>query len=218
MGTSRSEEADTVTPRLPRLDLYVDLPNVERELRRLQAPHKLDWARIGRSAAQRLAGGPYHLQAVNCFASTGRYNPRTGQGLPEGWYNKLVELPGVRVHWGHRLGLPDVRTGSADHGHEHIGREKGVDVALASVMVERACTDRFDVALLVSNDTDFTSVAWQLRRLGKKVIWGHLDTQRENRYLPFACTSSCLLSIKFFREHELKTSQDRVARSVEETR
>lgn len=213
MSTSRSGEAQG-SPRLPRLDPYVDLPNVERELKRLQLSHKLDWGRIGRSAASSLAGGPYHLQAVNCFASTARYDPRTGKGLPEGWYHKLVELPGVHLHWGHRLGLPDVRTGSADYGHEHIGREKGVDVALAGMMVERACTNRFDVALLISNDTDFAAVIWQLRRLGKRAVWGRLDTQRDNRYLPFACQTECALSIKFFRDHELQTSQDRVARSA----
>lgn len=214
MSTSPGGEAQG-SGRLPRLDLYVDLPNVERALKRLQVPHKLDWARIGRSAARDLSGGPYHLQAVNCVASTERYDARTGKGRPEGWYNKLVELPGVRVHWGFRLRMPDVRAGSADQGQEHVGREKGVDVALAALMVERACTARFDVALLLSNDTDFTPVIWQLRRLGKRVVWGHLDTQRANRYLPFACTSTRALSIQFFRDHELRTSQDRVPRAAD---
>jgi hypothetical protein len=200
--------------RLPRLDLYVDLPNVERELKRLGVPHKLDWARIGKTVAARLPGAPYHLQNINCFASTNRFDPRTGQGTPEGWYNKLVELPSVHVRWGHRLGLADVRAlSSADRGAENIGREKGVDVALAGTMVERACTGRFDVALLISNDTDFATVAWQMRRLGKRVVWGHLETQGENRYLPYACDDSCVFRIPFFRDHELKTSQDRQARS-----
>lgn len=203
--------------RLPRLDVYVDLPNVERELKRLQLPHKLDWGRIGKSAAARLPGAPYHLQNVNCFASAGRYDPQTGKGSPEGWYNKLVELPSVHVRWGHRLRLPDVRAAaSADHGMENIGREKGVDVGLTATMVERACTGRFDVALLISNDTDFATLAWQMRRLGKRVVWGHLETQRENRFLPYACDGACVLTAPFFCEHELKTSQDRQARSMVE--
>lgn len=105
---------------------------------------------------------------------------------------------------------------SADQGAENIGREKGVDVGLASTMVERACTGRFDVALLISNDTDFATVAWQMRRLGKRVVWGHLETQRENRFLPYACHDACILRFTFFREHELKTSQDRQARSKAE--
>jgi hypothetical protein len=217
MSAAVGGSVSSASERLPRLDLYVDLPNVERELKRLDLPHKLDWGRIGKSAAAKLSGAPYHLQNVNCFASTGRYDPRTGQGTPEGWYNKLVELPSVRMRWGHRLGLSDVRaSASADHGTENIGREKGVDVALASTMVERACTSRFDVALLISNDTDFANVAWQMRHLGKRVVWGHLETQRENRFLPYACTDACLLSIPFFRDHELKSSQDRQARSKTE--
>lgn len=214
MSPVGSEAVGSGSERLPRLDLYVDLPNVERELKRLNLPHKLDWGRIGKSVASRLAGAPYHLQNVNCFAATTRYNPQTGSGSPEGWYNKLVELPSVHVRWGHRLGLADVRgAASADHGMENIGREKGVDVGLASTMVERACTSRFDVALLISNDTDFATVAWQMRRLGKRVVWGHLETQRENRYLQYACEDACILRVPFFRDHELKTSQDRQARS-----
>ncbi|WP_420128302.1 NYN domain-containing protein [Longimicrobium sp.] len=217
MSASTGGLVSSGSERLPRLDLYVDLPNVERELKRLNLPHKLDWGRIGKSVAARVAGAPYHLQRVNCFASTTRYDPRTGKGRPEGWYNKLVELPSVQVRWGHRLRFPDVRgAASADHGVEKLGREKGVDVALASTMVERACTSRFDVALLISNDTDFATVAWQMRRLGKRVLWGHLETQRDNRYLPYACERACLLSVPFFREHELKTSQDREARSRSE--
>jgi hypothetical protein len=217
MSASAIEAPASEDERLPRLDLYVDLPNVERELKRLQLPHRLDWSRIGKSVASRLAGAPYHLQNVNCFAATARYDARTGWGAPEGWYNQLVELPSVHVRWGHRLGLADVRgAASADHGLENIGREKGVDVGLASTMVERACTGRFDVALLISNDTDFATVAWQMRRLGKRVVWGHLETQRENRYLPYACEDACVLRVPFFREHELKTSQDRQARSKAE--
>lgn len=214
MSVSAIEAPPGERERLPRLDLYVDLPNVERELKRLQLPHRLDWSRIGKSVATRLRGAPYHLQNVNCFAATGNYDPRTGKGLPEGWYRSLVELPGVHMRWGHRLGFHDTRTvGSADYGTEHIGREKGVDVGLACTMVERACTGRFDVALLISNDTDFATVAWQMRRLGKRVVWGHLETQRENGHLPHACHDTCTLGGRFFRDHELKTSQDRQARS-----
>lgn len=215
MSASAGEAAQSSGERLPRLDLYVDLPNLERELKRLQVPHKLDWSKIGKSVASRLPEGPYHLQNVNCFAATGRYDPRTGRGIPEGWYNKLVELPGVHVRWGHRLSLPDVRSAaSADHGMESFGREKGVDVGLAATMVERACTGRFDTALLISNDTDFATLAWQMRRLGKRVLWGHLESQRENRYLPHACHDACVLGIPFFCNHELRTSQDRQARST----
>lgn len=209
MSASAGGAVRSGSGRLPRLDLYVDLPNVERELRRLNQPHKLDWGRIGKSAAVRLTGGPYHLQNVNCFASTRRYDPKPESARRKAGTKSWLSYPPFTC--GGAIGLGDSTCGPR---RQRTTARRISDVRRAWTSASRlrsssACTDRFDVALLVSNDTDFATVAWQMRRLGKRIVWAHLETQRENKYLTYACHDGCVLSLPFFRNHELQTSQDR---------
>jgi uncharacterized LabA/DUF88 family protein len=48
--------------------------------------------------------------------------------------------------------------------------EKGVDVRIATDMIMLAWVDSYDVAVLVSSDSDFVPVAAFLQTKGKKVI------------------------------------------------
>jgi uncharacterized protein (TIGR00288 family) len=47
--------------------------------------------------------------------------------------------------------------------------EKGVDVNLAVDMVSNAYNNKFDIAILVSNDADFVPAVLEVQSLAKKV-------------------------------------------------
>ena len=54
------------------------------------------------------------------------------------------------------------------HDHED-GRQKGVDVDLATDMVRFACMGSYDVAILVSGDCDFVPAVEKVKEQGKRV-------------------------------------------------
>lgn len=54
------------------------------------------------------------------------------------------------------------------HDHED-GRQKGVDVDLATDMVLFACKDYYDTAILVSGDGDFIPAVEKVKDMGKRV-------------------------------------------------
>ena len=58
-----------------------------------------------------------------------------------------------------------------------VGREKGIDVRLALDVVRDALDNRYDVALLFSQDQDLTEVAKEVREIAR----------RDNRWIKLAC-------------------------------
>lgn len=58
-----------------------------------------------------------------------------------------------------------------------VGREKGIDVRLALDVVRGALDNRYDVALLFSQDQDLTEVAKEVREIAR----------RDNRWIKLAC-------------------------------
>lgn len=190
--------------RQPKLELFIDLPNFERALKRVDLPHKIDLAAFGREIASRMMGGPYFLGRVNGFAATDDYDVATGKATPEGHHRAIAQLSGVHIILGHRLRYAELRDGVLEDAIEAVGREKGVDVNLAATMMERACDNRFDAALLISADTDFCGVIRQIIARGKRVYWGCLADQRDILHLDCACTNKYLLSPSLIRSVPLR--------------
>jgi uncharacterized LabA/DUF88 family protein len=58
-----------------------------------------------------------------------------------------------------------------------VGREKGIDVRLALDVVRDALDDRYDVAVVFSQDQDLTEVADELRKI----------SMRDDRWIKIAC-------------------------------
>jgi len=191
---------------LPWLEIFVDLPNLERALKAVGLPHKVDLYGLGTHTARHLTGGPYLLKAVYGFAATDECDPVAGTGTPEGHHKSYLTMKTVRLHLGHRLGYQDIREPLPEAGQAEIGREKGVDVNVAATIMQRALDGRYHAAVPVANDTDDVSLIRELRRvphrvaptlssaLGAtaaplKVYWACLPEQSATRYLGKVCIS-----------------------------
>ena len=60
--------------------------------------------------------------------------------------------------------------------------EKGTDVNIAVNMISKAYTNAYDVAVLISGDTDYVPVIQQLNNIGKVVVLATLRNQNVNKY------------------------------------
>ena len=60
--------------------------------------------------------------------------------------------------------------------------EKETDINLATHMVSKGFQNAYDIAILVSGDTDFTSVIQTLHNLGKIIVIAHFPHQSIGRY------------------------------------
>lgn len=60
--------------------------------------------------------------------------------------------------------------------------EKGTDVNLAVCMLSKAFTNAYDIAVLVSGDSDYVPVVKELHHLGKIVILATLPNQNISKY------------------------------------
>ena len=64
----------------------------------------------------------------------------------------------------------------------YITEEKGTDINIAVNMISKAYTNAYDVAILVSGDTDYLPVVKQLHNIGKIVVLATLPQQNISKY------------------------------------
>ena len=87
--------------------------------------------------------------------------------------------------------------------------EKRTDVKLAVDMVHCALNTQlghtYDVAMLVSNDTDFVPAVELVQALGKKVVWCRLDRHSSASDLAKCCHQTLVLSAADLRACERST-------------
>ena len=60
--------------------------------------------------------------------------------------------------------------------------EKGTDINVAVNMLSKAYTNAYDIAILVSGDTDYVPVVQQLHNIGKIVVLATLPHQNVSKY------------------------------------
>lgn len=133
----------------------------------------------------RLMLPPNDVQRINYY--TAKVGARIGdpeQPIRQQTYLRaLGTLPSVRVHFGHYLSHPvwmPLENPPADG--QRFARvikteEKGSDVNLATHLVRDAYEDAFEVAVLITNDSDLREPVELVRnRLGKRV--GVLNPQK----------------------------------------
>lgn len=120
----------------------------------------------------------------------------------------LATLPSVEVHLGHylshavRMPLATPAPGGPRFADVVKTEEKGSDVNLATHLISDAYEDRFDVAVLITNDSDLLGpVQLVAQRLGKKV--GILNPQKRASFVLKAAATF----FKPIREGVLKASQ-----------
>jgi len=192
-------QADNAEPkRQPWLEVFVDLPNIEIELRSLNWPDRIDYARLSRELAAQLPGGPFFLKKVWCFGAVRDFDATTGVGV-------LSRDRNVS----HLRAIKDSTSGIADlvlsHRLGRVGeeREKGVDVNLATYMMERACDGKFHTAVLISNDSDYAGLVRRVRARGVTVVWAYVDRQFfDNDHLRHAVSSGYNMSRSLIRQCE----------------
>lgn len=165
---------------LPSLEIFIDLPNFERALKR----EGFGTPRLNiRAYCNRLAViapcGPYHLNRV-FVASAPEVDLVTGK---ETWSRYLLSATsGVTLLKGHRVDRSSSINRALDSDDNPLGREKAVDMALGVELAIAAVTGRSDAVLLLSNDTDFVPALVRAGEVGK-TIWGYLPYQSGNQRL-----------------------------------
>ncbi|MHB8840686.1 MAG: LabA-like NYN domain-containing protein [Candidatus Aquicultor sp.] len=101
-------------------------------------------------------------------------------------FSKLRQTEGVEVCLGRMYKQDDTYI------------EKGVDIKIAIDMLTKAFNDEYDVAVLISADSDFEEVVKAVRGLGKRVELGTF-TNRKAFHLGQACNKLLMLD-KFIDE------------------
>lgn len=116
------------------------------------------WLNI-RAFAQAMLASDDHIDLVRYFTTD--VSPRAGDPeaptRQEAYFRALRTLPGVKFHKGRFLAKTVVRPLSQEPScfvEVNSTEEKGSDVNLATYLVRDAFLDEFDLALVVSQDTD----------------------------------------------------------------
>lgn len=99
------------------------------------------------------------------------------------WLNGMKNKPYLEVIEGSQV----IRTisGKSFNINNHttyITEEKGTDINISVHMLSKAYTNAYDIAVLVSGDSDYVPVVNQLHNLGKIVILATLPHQNINKY------------------------------------
>ncbi len=98
---------------------------------------------------------------------------------------RFLQKQNVQLGLGHLIPYPD--------GSFH---EKGVDILLAVEMIRLALDGRYDVAYLVTSDTDLVPAVDECIRLGKEVIYVGSSMHGQSFGLTKACSRTILLQPK----------------------
>ena len=149
IGGMRQNPADRVM-------VFIDGSNVLNRLRDLGQRINLDYGKFVAKLAgeRRLVRAYYYGARVDQTREPEQYRRQ------QGFYYNLEKIPRFELRMGRLVYPPSA--GARPN-------EKGVDVKLATDMLLHASRDNYDVAVLVSGDTDFVDVVQGVKDLGKNV-------------------------------------------------
>lgn len=107
-----------------------------------------------------------------------RRKPPASYARQQSYFNALEARSGVRRVEGHfdRRRIPCLHCGKITEAD----RERATDVNLAAELLADAARDRYDVALLISRDSDYLSVIRDAQSLGKRVKVARLPARRSD--------------------------------------
>lgn len=95
--------------------------------------------------------------------------------LKDGNYLEVIEgIQEIREIKGITLNINDSST--------YNTKEKGTDVNIAVHMLNKAYSNSYDVAILVSGDADYVPVVESIRQMGKIVVLATMPTQSLGKY------------------------------------
>jgi len=148
----------------------------------------------------------YHAHGFRYYTSSMPHNSRDYARLQKerAFFAEIARMHGVTlykgVHVAYKRAIKGIQLSSGnliEIEHEyHV--EKRTDVKLAIDMVDLAhrqkLNETYDVAMLVSNDTDFVPAVEMARALGKQVLWCGLDKHTATSDLARACNGPRILT------------------------
>lgn len=153
------------------------------------------WLDINQLAVNQLPKN--QIDAVRYFTArvSARPHDPTQPQRQETYFRALRTVPNLEIHYGHFLthevSMPDAAAWNA--GNFHARRvikteEKGSDVNLATHLLMDAFDGLFDVAVIISNDSDLAEPIKLVRqRFGKAVgLLGHRSVRVSGKLKPLA--------------------------------
>ena len=180
--------------RAPRVHVFVDFWNFNLSLRRAEDRFSADFKRLGPALVEAAMGlldfkGEGEFAGMSVYISTNDHSTAEA-GLRKWASGTLDRFPGVSVSLVSRVREAEGPKCPSCHdtvkrcpacGNDMRGtEEKGVDVRIATDMIMLAWVDSYDVAVLVSSDSDFIPVAEFLQTKGKKVIHAQVPPRAAN--------------------------------------
>ena len=140
---------------MKRVMVFIDGSNMYHNLKACAARHDIDYGKF----AQKLCGTQREL------IRTYYYNVQLNQAAnPESYQAQQKFLT-----WLHRTSDLEVRLGRQQRKTNGTWEEKGVDVKIAVDMLTKAYKNQYDVAILISGDSDLTEVVHEVKEQAKHV-------------------------------------------------
>ncbi len=192
MTSHRDLGSDAETPAAPfrpmgnRVRIFVDQANVDLTMSGQARSRGIDWRGFDwpmlpgwlvRQAATVCGLERATHEGTRVYASFDPKDPAHENRRK--WLERIDRQPGVQVSTSHLRPRPSP---SCQNCHRRINRcphcehelrlrvEKGVDTAIVTDMVVLAWQDAYDIAVLVSSDSDFIPVVKMLDQRGLKVV------------------------------------------------
>lgn len=196
--------------RIERVAWFVDGFNLYYSLRSLKNGRYL-WLDLGKLADSRIKA---HQENVKMTYFTALTNSRDGSSQRQHDYLSAVD---IMCDFPMEIVLNSFKRNSWEcencDSKNKIYREKQTDVALGVAMVSGAFKNEFDVAILVSADTDFIPAISQVKSIGKKVVVA-LPPGRRSMALEESASSVYHLKENSLRKAQLPNSLENSGQTI----
>lgn len=170
--SSVTDDAQTPTkPRLPRAEIFVDGTNFDIAARKL-VHSSIDMPKFARTIVHKISQSHLLVKLHYCTAPAGDPTPSHSR-FEQAYFERLRESQSVDLVLGRHQA-----TGQKDRNGRRSFTEKHTDVNVAILMMEGACDNRYDTAVIISGDTDMVPVMKRVRERGKRVAWCHFPSQQ----------------------------------------
>lgn len=140
----------------PRTEIFIDAPNLYKGFKRAEMNPNINYHKF-----IRLLSGGYKLERAYVYSSSpdASKEPKNAAGHQR-WVANLKRNSKITV----RLGRLEYRTPNEPP------IEKGADTLLTIDMLSGAYEDRFDIAIIVTSDSDFVPLVEKVQKMNKLVI------------------------------------------------
>lgn len=166
---SSTDPAPPAKPRLPRAEIFVDGTNFDIAARQL-VHASIDIPKFARTIVHKVSQS--HLLVKLHYCTAPAADPSSGQQrFEQAYFARLEEAHSVDLVLGRHVVVGRDRNGRKQYAEKHT------DVNVAILMMEGACDDRYDTAIIISGDSDMVPVMKRVRERGKRVAWCYFPSQ-----------------------------------------